>query len=68
MNRELSILVATAASLGFFHTLFGGDHYLPFIVMSKSGQWSIQKTALITFLCGISHIFACGPAIQLLGL
>lgn len=58
MNRELSILVATAASLGFFHTLFGPDHYLPFIVMSKSGQWSVKKTALVTFLCGIGHILS----------
>lgn len=56
MSRELTILVSTAASLGFFHTLVGPDHYLPFIVMAKSGRWSLAKTSWITFLCGIGHI------------
>ncbi len=28
---ELSALIVTAASLGFFHTILGPDHYLPFI-------------------------------------
>ncbi len=56
MSEEIIILSATAASIGFFHTLFGPDHYLPFIVMSKSGRWSIRKTLWITFLCGIGHV------------
>jgi nickel/cobalt exporter len=56
MSDEILILMATAASIGFFHTLFGPDHYLPFIVMSKSGKWSIKKTAFVTFLCGIGHV------------
>ncbi len=58
MSTELTILVSTATSLGFFHTLVGPDHYLPFIVMVKSGQWSMKKTTLITFLCGIGHILS----------
>ncbi len=53
---ELSILIVTAASIGFFHTLMGPDHYLPFIVMSRSGKWSIYKTAMVTVLCGIGHV------------
>lgn len=53
---ELKILVITAVSIGFFHTLFGPDHYLPFIVMGRAGRWSIIKTILVTFLCGIGHI------------
>jgi ABC-type nickel/cobalt efflux system permease component RcnA len=56
MSDELSVLLIAAASIGFFHTLFGPDHYLPFIVMSKSGNWSLRKTALITFLCSIGHV------------
>ncbi len=56
MSDEILILMATAASIGFFHTLFGPDHYLPFIVMSRSGKWSIKKTAFVTFLCGIGHV------------
>jgi len=56
MSHELSVLLAAAASIGFFHTLLGPDHYLPFIMMSKAGKWSLRKTAWITFLCGIGHI------------
>ena len=56
MSNELLILTITAASIGFFHTLLGPDHYLPFIVMARARQWSVTKTGWITFLCGIGHI------------
>ena len=56
MSQELLILTITAASIGFFHTLFGPDHYLPFIVMSKARKWSLLKTTWITVLCGVGHI------------
>jgi sulfite exporter TauE/SafE len=58
MSYELSILITTAASIGFFHTLLGPDHYLPFIVMSQSGKWSLRKTMLVTVLCGIGHVLS----------
>lgn len=32
LSREMIILPGTAAFIGFFHTLLGPDHYLPFIV------------------------------------
>jgi len=56
MNGQLNVLLITAASIGFFHTLFGPDHYLPFVMLSWSRRWSRFKTAWITFLCGIGHI------------
>ncbi len=56
MSNELLVLIAAAASIGFFHTLFGPDHYLPFIVMSKSGKWSLRKTTLVTVVCGVGHV------------
>ena len=56
MSTELKILAITAASIGLFHTIFGPDHYLPFIMMSWARKWSVLKTAIITFLCGIGHI------------
>jgi sulfite exporter TauE/SafE len=56
MSNELTVLLVTAASIGFFHTLLGPDHYVPFVVMSKSGKWSAKKTAAITFLCGLGHV------------
>jgi len=56
VSQELIILTVTAASIGFFHTLFGPDHYLPFIVIAKAKKWSLIKTTFITTLCGIGHI------------
>ncbi len=58
MSHELSILLITAASIGFFHTLFGPDHYLPFIVMARSGKWSLKKTTIVTVLCGLGHVLS----------
>ena len=58
MSYELPVLLVAAALIGFFHTLLGPDHYLPFIVMAKSGNWSLRKTTLITFLCGIGHVLS----------
>jgi len=56
MSPDLSILLFTAASIGFIHTLTGPDHYLPFIVMSKAKNWNMSKTLWITFLCGLGHV------------
>ena len=56
MNQEILILVITAASFGFFHTLLGPDHYVPFIVMSKTGKWSKAKTFWVTALSGVGHV------------
>lgn len=58
MSDELIILLTAAASIGFFHTLLGPDHYLPFIVMSRSGKWSLTKTTVVTFLCGLGHVLS----------
>ncbi|MFH1145309.1 MAG: hypothetical protein V1774_12305 [Candidatus Eisenbacteria bacterium] len=58
MSSDLSILAATAASLGFIHTVLGPDHYLPFIAMSRSGKWSRRKTALVTLASGLGHVLS----------
>jgi ABC-type nickel/cobalt efflux system permease component RcnA len=58
MSNELLILLSAAASIGFFHTLLGPDHYLPFIVMNRAGKWSLRKTVSITALCGIGHVLS----------
>jgi sulfite exporter TauE/SafE len=58
MSYELFILATTAASIGFFHTLLGPDHYLPFIVMARSGKWSLHKTTIVTALCGFGHVLS----------
>lgn len=56
MTGELAALSVAAASVGFFHTIFGPDHYLPFVMMSWARKWSSAKTAVITLLCGLGHI------------
>jgi nickel/cobalt transporter (NicO) family protein len=56
VDSELSLLLVTAASIGFLHTLFGPDHYLPFVVMARARRWSLWKTTSITFLCGVGHV------------
>lgn len=56
MTPELRALVLTAASIGFFHTLLGPDHYLPFVMMSWARKWSATKTTLITLICAFGHI------------
>ena len=56
MSPEIAVLCGTAASVGFIHTLFGPDHYLPFIVMSRARGWSPARTAVITLLCGLGHV------------
>jgi len=58
MENSITILAVTAVSLGFFHTLMGPDHYLPFIVLSQARKWSIRKTMFITFLCGLGHVLS----------
>ena len=58
MNNDIVILTATAATIGFVHTLIGPDHYLPFIVMSKARKWNTFKTIWITASCGLGHVIS----------
>lgn len=53
---DIQVLALTAASIGFFHTLLGPDHYVPFIAMAKARDWSDWKTGVITFICGLGHV------------
>lgn len=54
MNQNL--LIITAASLGFIHTVLGPDHYVPFVAISKAKKWTISKTLWITSICGAGHV------------
>lgn len=58
MFHELGILMWTAITIGFVHTILGPDHYVPFIVLSKARQWSSIKTFIVTLLCGIGHVLS----------
>ena len=54
--NELTVLCATAATVGIVHTVLGPDHYLPFVAMAQARGWSTAKTATITGVCGIGHV------------
>jgi len=58
MFPEMSALLIAAVSIGFFHTLFGPDHYVPFVMLSWSRKWSTVKTAAVTLACGLGHILS----------
>lgn len=58
MESELSLLLATAASLGLIHALLGPDHYLPFIFLSHARGWGLGRTLGLTLACGVGHLAA----------
>lgn len=57
-ESSLFILLGSALSIGFIHTLIGPDHYLPFIVISKARNWSTSRTMFVTFICGLGHVLS----------
>jgi len=56
MSAEIFLLCGTAATIAFVHTLAGPDHYLPFVALAKSRQWSLGKALRTTLVCGSGHI------------
>lgn len=56
MDIDLGLLLLTAASIGFVHTLLGPDHYLPFVAMSAARRWTRRRTYWVTALCGVGHV------------
>ncbi|MBT3888478.1 MAG: hypothetical protein HOF66_04265 [Nitrosomonadaceae bacterium] len=58
MTSELITLILSTVAISCLHTATGPDHYLPFIVLSRSQKWSITKTITITVACGFGHILS----------
>lgn len=58
MTSDVGLLLLTAVSIGFMHTILGPDHYIPFVAMAKANDWSTRKTALLTGLCGMAHVMS----------
>jgi len=56
MSEQFMILSATAAFIGFVHTLVGPDHYVPFIAMAGARKWTLRRTLGITAVCGVGHV------------
>ncbi len=55
-STELSILIPTAITIAFLHTILGPDHYVPFIAMARARKWSMLRTIWITFFAGLGHV------------
>lgn len=58
MNAELTTLILSAVTISCLHTATGPDHYLPFIVLSRSRKWTLSKTMIWTVICGLGHILS----------
>jgi sulfite exporter TauE/SafE len=56
MQNELQLLLFAAITIACLHTAAGPDHYLPFIALSKTKNWSLKKTIGWTLVCGCGHI------------
>jgi sulfite exporter TauE/SafE len=52
---ERTILL-TAVAVALIHTVLGPDHYIPFVALARSRNWSRTRTAVVTFLCGVGHV------------
>lgn len=63
----LTVLVGSAVSIGFLHTLIGVDHSLPFVVIARAQRWSLRKTLGLTVLCGFGHVLS-SVALGILGI
>jgi sulfite exporter TauE/SafE len=55
---EANILIVTAASIAFLHTVLGPDHYLVFTALGKARNWSLPRTLAVTFYCGLGHVMS----------
>jgi sulfite exporter TauE/SafE len=67
MSVDIGLLLLTAASIGFIHTLLGPDHYLPFVAMGAARGWTTRRTLWVTALCGVGHVLG-SVAIGLVGI
>lgn len=56
MTPEIMVLIASATSIAFVHTLLGPDHYVPFVAMARARRWSLAKTIRVVLLCGAGHL------------
>ncbi len=56
--NEAQVLLATAATVAFTHTVLGPDHYVVFAAMGRARNWGLAKTLRVTLLCGLGHVLS----------
>ena len=64
--QTTTLLLGATASLAVVHTLLGVDHSLPFVALGRARGWTLQRTLLVTAVCGVGHV-ASSVAIGALG-
>ena len=64
--QTTTLLLGATASLAVVHTLLGVDHSLPFVALGRARGWTLQRTLLVTAVCGAGHV-ASSVAIGALG-
>jgi putative Mn2+ efflux pump MntP len=68
MDAQNLSLLATAIGTAVLHTAIP-DHWLPFVLIGRSRDWSVWRTARLTALAGIIHlVVSFGLAILALSL
>lgn len=55
-ESTIYLLLTSAVSIAFLHTLLGVDHYLPFVLIGKARKWKLRQTLSLTALCGLGHV------------
>lgn len=58
IEQNILLIILSSIPIGFLHTLFGPDHYIPFIALAKARRWSLVRTIVITTICGIGHVLS----------
>jgi sulfite exporter TauE/SafE len=58
MTPDFLLLAGTAIAIAVTHTILGPDHTIPFIAISRARAWSMRRTMLVTFICGIGHVLS----------
>ena len=64
LSPEMFVLLASAASVGFLHTLLGPDHYLPFVSMAleqDSHHYLAVRLRSHPGLCAVGRVRHLGP-------
>jgi sulfite exporter TauE/SafE len=56
MQNDITLLILSTITVACLHTATGPDHYLPFIALSKTRNWSLTQTISWTIICGLGHI------------
>jgi hypothetical protein len=51
----MGVLVVSAVSLAFFHSL-APDHWLPFVALAKGSRWNMRQLGVVSTLAGIGHV------------